>query len=452
MNEYDKAFEAHQNSTAVKDSLLNRDRIQQLEDLRERYETEQRDQTIAMLTLEAETATFRRNTYLFSGILVSLILLLLYSGQRYKTRKYRQLFEKSEEVAQMKSNFFSNISHEFRTPLTLISGPIEKLRSGIDDPGIQKELTIMQKNSDRLLSLINQLLDLSRLESGSLSLGVEKSDLVALNKGVAMSFQSLAEMRQITIKIETDIDTELSNSWVDRNKVETILINLIGNAIKNSPDGGEVLVKISDYEEGDRLRWSKIEISDNGGGIPEPVLEHIFDRFYRGPEKNLSGTAGSGIGLALTKEMVLLHRGEIHVKSSPETGTVFIAELPVSEQHYIDAEKAHTSSNVHKRIPIETEWHLSEDYKVHKINHQSEPASPLLLLIEDNADVMDYLLDILKKSYRIITAADGEAGVKTALQEVPDLVISDVMMPKMNGYEPFAASPKTGCTDRPLRY
>jgi signal transduction histidine kinase/DNA-binding response OmpR family regulator len=429
LNEFDKAFEAHQNYSKVKDSLLNLDRMQQLEDLRERYETEQREQTISMLTLEAETATFRRNTYLASGILVSLILLMLYTGQRYKARRNRQLLEKSEEVALMKSNFFSNISHEFRTPLTLITGPIQKLRTSINDPGIRHELDIMQKNSDRLLSLINQLLDLSRLESGTLALSVEKTELTSLVKGVVMSFQSYAEHHHIQLITETGSD--FMEAWVDRPKLETILINLTGNALKFTPDDGNVTVSLQNITKSDGLEWGRIIISDTGNGIHEEDLEHVFDRFYRGSDKEQSGIVGSGIGLALTRELVHLHKGEISVKSENGRGTVFFVDLPVSRKHYHESEITSSSTAVELLSPVHS---VSETPALPPDEIESDSASPLLLLIEDNADVMNYLRDILNSSYRIITSTDGEAGVETALEEIPDLIISDVMMPKMNGY------------------
>jgi signal transduction histidine kinase/DNA-binding response OmpR family regulator len=436
LNEFEKAFEAYQNYAAVKDSLLNRDRIQQLENLREMYETEKRDQTISMLTLEAETATFRRNTYLASGILVSLILLLLYGGQRYRTRKNRKLLEKSEEVALMKSNFFSNISHEFRTPLTLITGPIEQIKASTDDPFIHKDLSIMQKNSDRLLSLINQLLDLSRLESGSLELSVDKSDLISLIRGVTMSFQSLADLRGITLSTQTGADTEseLKEVWIDRSKIETILINLLSNAIKFSPDGGEISVKISHTVKSDGLVWCGIEVADSGDGISEQDIVHIFDRFYRGSETEHSETVGSGIGLALTKELVQLHRGDIRVQSSPGKGTVFVVEIPISENHYSETEKSPVSSGEAILKPAADGFADLQRFVEAQPEFTANTEAPLLLLIEDNEDVMNYLKDILKQSYRIITAADGEAGVEAALEEIPDLIISDVMMPKMNGY------------------
>jgi signal transduction histidine kinase/DNA-binding response OmpR family regulator len=423
---------------ATKDSLFTTESEKQINQLQILYETEKRDQTISMLTLEAETATFRRNTYLLSGILVSLILLLLYGGQRYKTRKNRQLFEKSEEVVQMKSNFFSNISHEFRTPLTLITGPIEQIKAATDDPVIHKELSIMQKNSERLLSLINQLLELSRLESGGLKLSVNKSDLISLVRGVTMSFQSLADLRGITLSLKTvyDIESDLKEAWVDRSKIETILINLLSNAIKFSPDGGEVMVNISHPEKSDNHTWCRIEVADSGDGISEQDIEHVFDRFYRGSENEFSGTVGSGIGLALTKELVQLHRGDIRVQSKSGKGTVFIVEIPISKNHYSDFEKIPASPGDIKReqisngypsdlLPVaETEPNATEDSE-----------SPLLLLIEDNEDVKNYLTSVLNYRYRLITAPDGSAGVELALNEIPDLIISDVMMPEMDGYQ-----------------
>ncbi|MDZ7757170.1 tetratricopeptide repeat protein [Rhodohalobacter sp.] len=414
------------------DSLFAIESEKQINQLQILYETEKRDQTIDQLTLEAENASFRRNTYLASGILVSLFLLLLYSGQRYKARKNRELLETSEEVAQMKSNFFSNISHEFRTPLTLISGPIEQLKSKIDDPTVHKELNIMQKNSDRLLSLINQLLDLSRLESGNLSLSVEKTNLESLVKGVAMSFQSLADMKQIQITVECQI-TDFE-AWVDRNKLETILINLIGNALKFSPENCELSVRLVEFKSADGLNRFRLEVEDCGAGIPEEDLKHIFDRFYRGSEKENSESIGSGIGLALTRELVILHKGEIFVSSKTGEGTRFTVELPVSEKQYTEQERVVSASFDQPAKPAMTTRKITANTELDSFT-SADDSTPLLLIIEDNEDVINYLVGILKDSYRIITAPDGEAGVESALNVIPDLIISDVMMPKMTGYK-----------------
>jgi signal transduction histidine kinase/DNA-binding response OmpR family regulator len=433
LRDFESANRALRKYNEVRDSLFTIEREKQINELEILYETEKQDQTISMLTLEAENASFRRNTYLGSGFLISLILLLLYSGQRYKTRKNRQLLDKSEEVARMKSNFFSNISHEFRTPLTLISGPIEQIKASTDDPKIQKELSIMQKNSNRLLSLINQLLDLSRLESGSLLLSVSKSNIISLTRGVTMSFQSLAEMRQITLT--TEIEAEFQEAWIDRDKLETILINLLSNAIKFSPDSGEVVVKISDPGKTDKLTWCRFEVANSGEGISKHDLEHIFDRFYRGSDSEHNGIIGSGIGLALTKELVQLHRGVIRVESSPGENTVFIVELPISEQHYSDSEKVTASTSEIKTESVTTDETVDTVVPDTQLKPNTDTEAPLLLLIEDNEDVKNYLTDILNETYRLITAPDGEAGVDLAINEIPDLIVSDVMMPKMDGYQ-----------------
>lgn len=431
--DFESANRALRKYNEIRDSLFTIEREKQINELEILYETDKQEQTISMLTLEAENASFRRNTYLASGILISMILLLLYSGQRYKARKNRQLLDKSEEVAQMKSNFFSNISHEFRTPLTLISGPIEQIKASTDDPKIHKKLSIIQKNSNRLLSLINQMLDLSRLESGSLTLSVDRSDIISLIRGVTMSFQSLADMRQIRLTTETE--AEFPEAWIDRDKMETILINLLSNAIKFSPDGGEVAVKISHPEKSDGITWCQLEVTNSGEGISEQDIEHIFDRFYRGSETEHTDIIGSGIGLALTKELVQLHRGEIRAQSTPGQGTVFIIEIPISERHYSDTEKVTASSSELKRKPVTNNTGDKQPIAETLPESIADAESPLLLLIEDNEDVKNYLTDILNEKYRLITASDGEAGVGLAIREIPDLIVSDVMMPKMDGYK-----------------
>lgn len=425
--DYQNALDARVKYSEIKDSLLDRDRLQQLENLREQYESEQREQTIDMLTLEAETAIFRRNAYLASGLLISIILLLLYSSQRIKNRKNRQLLDKSKEVAEMKSNFFSNISHEFRTPLTLITGPIGMLKKEIDDPEIRNELETMERNADRLLSLINQLLELSRLESGKLELSVIQTDIVSIVKGVTMTFQSLAEIKQINLDVRSD--TAYLEARVDKEKLETILINLISNAFKFTPDGGQIEVRLSQTTSANTEETYQIRIKDNGKGIEEPEQDHIFDRFYRGTDASESHFEGSGIGLALTKELVEQHNGSIHVNSTPGKGSEFIVEMPIGRELFAEqqlTDKPATDTKKLISLPVDSE--SSSNGK------KTEPSSPILLLIEDNMDVMNYLDNILRDSYQIIKAVDGEEGVNAALENIPDLIISDVMMPKIDGY------------------
>lgn len=431
LSEYDKAYEAHINYAEIKDSLLNRDRIRQLEDLREQYEAEQREQQIAMLTLQNETAEFRRNTFLAGGILLSLILLLLFNRQRVKSKKNRQLLEKEQEMAEMKSSFFSNISHEFRIPLTLISGPIEMMKNDIEDSKIKAQLDVMQQNANRLLTLINQLLDLSKLESGKLELSQEETDIITLVKGVTMTFQSLAEIKQIGLSVETDL-TCLKFS-VDHEKLETILINLVNNAFAYTPEGGKITVVLGVEKDDSGKDQCRIAVKDTGQGIPKQDLPSVFDRFYRGNGESVRQENGTGIGLALTKELVELHDGSIDVSSKEYAGTTFVVNLPMRHGEYHKLEP-HESMLTEIPVLAEEETEKSKSANESKESQTDDESAPIVLLIEDNDEVMHYLQDILGDTYRVLMATDGEQGVESALEQIPDLIISDVMMPKMNGY------------------
>lgn len=430
--DFENAYSALVLHDNAKDSLFSLEKQRQMEELEVMYETEKKEQEIELLTLEKKTAEFRRNTYLVSGLLITFILLLLYVGQRYKSKKNHQLLEKEQEVAEMKSNFFSNISHEFRTPLTLISGPIEMLKEGIENSKMRSQLDIMEKNADRLLSLINQLLDLSRLESGKLELFREKTNIVGMVKGVTMTFQSLAEIKKIGLTIETEIAFLEFN--VDREKVETILINLINNAFTYTPKGGKVTVslEIEEDQHGDNV--CQIRVKDTGKGIPEQELPYVFNRFYRGSDSEMEQTEGTGIGLALTKELVELHGGSIEVSSKESQWTEFVVTLPIENADYSEE-----SRSVIKITDAALSVEIGTDEAVKSEEPDelrlSEDSAPILLLIEDNEDVMHYLKDILRDSYQILEASDGEEGVEAAFEHIPDLIISDVMMPKMDGYQ-----------------
>jgi len=430
--DYRRALEAHTSYAEIKDSLLNRDRINELEDLRERYEADQRDQQIELLTLQTQTAEFRRNAYLAGGLLATFLLLLLYFSQRQKSKKNRQMLEKEQEVAEMKSNFFSNISHEFRTPLTLISGPIEMLKDDIQDGEIRNQLDIMEKNADRLLSLINQLLELSRLESGKLELNLEPTNMLTLVKGVAMSFQSLAEMKDIDLAVETNLSA--LNMDADREKMETVLINLVKNGFAYTPEGGSIIVSLDIKQNVAGKSICRIRIKDTGSGISDKDLPYVFDRFYRGGAEREQEETGSGIGLALAKELVELHDGSIEVSSENNRGTKFLVMIPAENLSY--EESAPGVVAVSEASTTITKGNGDGNDAEPDIESDSQRASdPILLLIEDNEDVTNYLKEILGDRYRIIEAADGEQGVKAAFDHIPDLIISDVMMPKKDGFE-----------------
>lgn len=429
LGDFEKANRALKLYNTTRDSLFSLEKERQINELQVVYNIGQRDHRIEMLTLEAETAGFRRNAYLATGIMASLLLFLLYNRQRVNSRKNHQLFLKEHEVAEMKSNFFSNISHEFRTPLTLISGPIQLMREeiGADNHKVQSQLKTMERNVNRLLSLINQLLDLSKLESGKLLLSITKKDIVSMVKGVTMAFESLAEMKQIELNVKSDLDH--LEMYLDPEKVETILINLLTNAFNFTPELGKIEVNLNVTGE----KYCKITVRDSGSGISAEDLSSIFDRFYQSIHSRDEQYAGSGIGLALTKELVGLHKGEIHVENSEGKGAAFTVLLPLGSGHFSEKELA-TKNALHRDENIRTSMKLQGEVIAPPTEELLE-SNPVILLIEDNTDVMNYLKDIVGEYYRILEATDGEAGISMALETIPDLIISDVMMPGKNGFE-----------------
>jgi len=432
LNNHKKAYEALQHYITVNDTIFSREKSRQIEELRESYESEQKEQAIANLEKEKKAEQFRRNTFAGVALLFLLIGGLLFNNQRIKARKNKELLKKEKEVDELKSKFFANITHEFRTPLTLILGPIEMMKSQAVNPKILQHLNVMKTNATRLLDLINQLLELSKIEAGSLKLKAFPGNIVPLVKGVVMSFESIAQKKGILLKVESVNDD--MKVYFDREKLEKILINLISNAIKFTPEGGQVLVELTNTE-----RYLDIKIKDSGIGIPEKDLEFIFDRFYQSDQSG--GSMGTGIGLALTKELIELHHGSIVVKSEEGVGTNFYVQLPMGDAHLSEEQKimetipgigAYPSKDWDPVGP-DAEGNVSDVYE------KDESPKPQLLLVEDNTDVRNYIIEILNPEYQIITANDGEEGIRMALDNIPDLIISDVMMPMKDGYEVCAS-------------
>ncbi len=371
--------------------------------------------------------------------------------------------EKLKELDTMKSRFFANVSHEFRTPLTLILGPLQNLLSKSTDSKSKQDLRMMQRNALRLQNLINQLLNLSKLESDKMKLQVKEENIVALVNGYTQSFESLAKQKKIDLIFNSDEkDIKL---FVDKDKIEKILYNLISNAFKFTDEGGTIEISITPLNppsRGDLLladplskrsaefppfrgdgRGVQIKISDTGRGIPPEKLEHIFDRFYQADDSYTKDQEGTGIGLALTKELVEIHHGKITVESEIGKGTTFYIFLPKGKGHLKKDEIVDKTAIPVKReelpepIPelefsesdLTKEDHLSQD----KIDGKED--KPYLLIVDDNADLRAYMRGCLDKDHYIFEAKDGIEGFNMATEKVPDLIISDVMMPKMDGYK-----------------
>jgi signal transduction histidine kinase/DNA-binding response OmpR family regulator len=346
-----------------------------------------------------------------------------------------------QEAQQTQNRFFANISHEFRTPLTLILGPVRQIIERTKEEKTRDDLKVVHKNANRLLGLVNQLLDISKLESGNMKLQTTPQNIIPLLKALQQSFCSYAERKRITLKFNS-IEDEII-VYIDKNKIEKIITNVLSNAFKFTPEGGriEIAVKPSSFPplvKGE-LKGGFLEISirDSGIGIPNEKIPKIFDRFYQVDGSHTREQEGTGIGLSLTKELVELHKGKIEVESEEGKGTTIIISIPLGKEHLKPEEICELEMNEQKIsfVPEEVIYH--EETKIEKpgIGLITDTGKPYLLIVEDNSEVRNYIKSNLNKYYRILEAVDGEDGWNKSILQMPDLIVSDVMMPKMDGFK-----------------
>lgn len=338
--------------------------------------------------------------------------------------------EKIRELDKMKTLFFSNISHEFRTPLTLIMSPVKKRLSEASDPTDIREFNIIYQNAKRLLQLVNQLLDLSKLESGSVVLRASTQDLVGILKPSVEAFQSLAEVKMVRMTFDGH-DSRIP-VYIDEEKIEKAVNNLLSNAFKFTPEGGEVSVRVRSLPANARFKdgLAEISITDNGIGIPEEHLPKIFERFYQVDASQSQRFEGTGIGLSIAKEFIDLHQGEIDVESELGKGTCFTIRIPLGKGN--PEATAVTQANPDRDLKLTpTETPAMELQSETKDLRPSET----ILVVEDNVDLRYYIRANLMPDFRIIEADDGEKGIAQALDAIPDLIITDIVMPRANGIE-----------------
>lgn len=376
--------------------------------------------------------SFQIGTVFFSGI--------LFYGIFDKINTIRAEKERYEELDQVKSRFFANISHEFRTPLTLVMGPIKDVLKNTETKEDRGRLQLAYQNAERLLQLINQLLDLSKLEANKMELLAAEQNLPVILKGIVMSFESLAKRRHIQFNFVAQ--KEAIPVYIDIDKVEKIFYNLLSNAFKFTEENGEIAVMITDHKN-----HVEILVRDNGVGISSSRLPNIFNRFFQGDNTTTSEHEGTGIGLALVKELVELHKGSIQVESQEGVGTVFTIKFKKGTGHLKEHEIHHTSASISSANTIQQEDKVdlfSETPALITTNNDIEQDDdmPVILIIEDNASVREYIKQHLVSSFQIIEAINGQEGIDQALELLPDLIISDVMMPKKDGYEVCATLKK----------
>jgi signal transduction histidine kinase/DNA-binding response OmpR family regulator/ligand-binding sensor domain-containing protein len=342
----------------------------------------------------------------------------------------RKLAEKEAQRLQQldafKTRFFTNISHEFRTPLTVILGMVESLKN---DTGGNREKSaeMVRRNSRQLLNLVNQLLDLSRLESGKLQLSPSNGDLATFLQYQLESFHSYAQARRIRLHFSSGLP-HLPMAF-DHDKIQTILVNLISNALKFTPEEGQISLAFHTISPNHAPHPEQVvfELSDTGVGIPAEQLERIFDRFYQVDDSSTRKGEGSGIGLALVQELVKLMQGKIAVESTPGKGTAFRITLPF-EPPSAQLQSYSEINTFEKDFPM-----AAEEEPLETITGDDQ--RPLLLIVEDNPDVRFYIAECVREEYRIALAGNGAEGIRLARELVPDIVISDVMMSEMDGFE-----------------
>jgi len=387
------------------------------------------------------------------------IILILYSILRFYLKRQRLLHElaleqleagKLKEIDNLKTRFFTNISHELRTPLSLILGPLQQVLSGRKNLKDKQSLSIIYRNAIRLKELVDQLLSLSKFESGKMKMQAYETNLTAFIKSRVESFESLASQKKI--KIDFSSDSESIMVWIDREKISQAIINLLSNAFKFTPGAGSIRVSVDQQnylyaiEDEDNKAEEKesvcITISDTGKGIASNNLPKIFDRFYQVDDSISKEQEGSGIGLAIVFEMIKLHKGKIEVESTEGIGTTFQVFLPLGNDH-LKADELYSKPGPeatdddfqNNHIKDERDLILIDQNKSTSISQSINSKQPILLIIEDNPDMRLFIRGYFEDSYQIKEADNGQNGLNIASDIIPDIIISDVMMPVMDGYE-----------------
>ncbi len=393
--------------------------------------------------------------YAFYALLIIGLLVAFRRFTIIRTTEKHQLVlehlekEKTDELQKMKLEFFTNISHEFRTPLTLINGPLDYLQkndASMDSEVRMQQYKLMQKNSNYLIRLVNQLLDFRKIDQGKLKLYLNRMDIVNFIKEITGPFLFLANKKRINYNILAP--NHSIPIWFDTDAMEKILNNLLSNAFKFTPENGDITVEIlksgnsSDLLgvvklENDEKEHVIIRVKDTGNGIPADKLPYIFDRFYVDKARKKINKQGVGIGLTYTKSLVELHHGEISVESEVGVGTTVTVKLPTKKAEFNESEhKLNTiqPNQTNGHVPTHMDEEVDSDHLKEELIYDSEDI-PVLLVIDDNADIRSFIKQGLDTKYKIIQAENGEQGLDMLKKFNPNMIICDIMMPVMDGLE-----------------
>lgn len=343
--------------------------------------------------------------------------------------KLIEISDKAKMATEAKFNFFTNISHEFRTPLTLILSPLEDLlKSANFKAGEYKNLKLINKNVYRLLKLVNQLIDYRKIEYEKLQIQASSHNIVAFLQEIVENFQHIARKKNIDLRlIATENNIQV---WFDANMFDKVIFNLLSNALKFTNDHGIIHVVLLRMPDG----MLSIEVRDNGIGMTEDEALHVFDQFY---QAEITSAKGSGLGLSLSKELINLHHGSYEVKSKKWKGTTFIIKLPLGCGHLSEAEKLSDQKNSELSYSQAQIFaaELENIYDIKPVNGLKPLKDLSVLIVEDNEDLLNYLCDKFEDHYEVFVANNGLSGINEAYEKVPDLIISDIVMPEVSGIQ-----------------
>lgn len=370
---------------------------------------------------------------IYIAVFIFLLWLTRYLGLREVALKNQLTLSKlarqqENKLADFKERLFTNISHEFRTPLTLILGPLDDLlqRKKFEVP-VEKSIRLIQKQSKRMLRMVNQLLDFQKAEAGSLKLTLQPGEIVSFCQDIFILFIDEANRRNIAYTFQSQ-EKYLSFTF-DHNKLEIIVFNILSNAFKFTPNGGSITFSVKKRID----QFCEISVQDTGRGIPSNEIDLIFDRFYRGKEKDATTISGTGIGLSFVKELTELHGGSIVATSDGIKGSLFTVILPPAA---VTDASLNISGELLNHRNQETETIINPVI----MSEENDPINPeqdqpIILVVEDESDMLQYIYEILAPSFKVVTATNGREGVERAVEIIPDLIVSDVMMPEMDGIE-----------------
>ena len=405
---YESAYNYYDLAYGLKVDAMQRANQELTRDLETKYQTSQKEREIALLSAEnkiaAQQQMYQRNLFIAAIIVFGLVLAFVSFGYKNKLKTAKRL----RELDELKSRFFANISHEFRTPLTLIKSPLQSVLEEETVPEKIKKLNLIDGNADRMLNLVDQLLELSKLDAGAIRLILKKGNLSHFLQAMADTFAY--EAKQRSLDFSTNFNISENELWFDKDVLEKIFGNLLSNAIKYTPTKEKICFEAKTEDD-----FLYVKVRNTGVSLSKAEVSKFFDRFYQQDENN----PGAGIGLALAKELITLYNGEVSI-ANEENALTFTVTIP------LDLDRL-------KSAVVVQEDERTKAIKIDTVTENGE--LPVLLIAEDNTSLRQIIRELFMPDYQILEAADGNEAFKIANREVPDVIISDVMMPHMNGFQ-----------------